>query len=670
MDLQILAIAVAVIILIVAAISLFLIYGNRERSFEEVYGERRGLNILLDDGVADSSTTKTGKSGASAIIHKDKKKKPTKDAKKEPSPSLKVEETIAENVVVPPVAAAEESTTTAPSRKKRANKKDKNSDMEEKVQNVKQAAEEEIIVNNVETAPEATVVEEKEEIVVVQEVVQSQQPAEKTVLPKKKKQKVVNVEKSNESQPKQSSIDATDSDNTPINVAMKRLNVNPLTPDQLEIVANFYMERSVVPQMDGPTEQSFLKKIDEKERALTQEKQRVVTTLQTISNLNQELIAERQRNSGLERSFKEQLNLIQTENQQLNQQLRDCQAQMATKMQRYHQMETDIRKIDTHHAQEIQALREDAQRKIHTLQQECLHHNLLVQKQEGELKQLRDLQEATVSQQVLESKNALMLKEQEYSKLEDELKSLRLEYATSEQESTNFKRKYEEELEQLRKMQAAENWAKQEIDRSNKQIEELKQAFQIECSKLEKIREQSEQEWTEKIRQKDQMLNKNDAAIRQLEEENSKLAAQLTNCKQMPDNSEVMKQLETSLSIKDQEGVIIDVNGKLNGVQENGGDDRRKQEDAETYYVDFEWDPVIEGRMPQKSVQVTGSFDNWTERTSLSRSNFDTFKGRLKLPKGNYEFKFIIDEHAWLCSKKYPMIGLHGSENNTVTIDH
>ena len=66
---------------------------------------------------------------------------------------------------------------------------------------------------------------------------------------------------------------------------------------------------------------------------------------------------------------------------------------------------------------------------------------------------------------------------------------------------------------------------------------------------------------------------------------------------------------------------------------------------------------------------ITGSFVNWDKFYNLVfNSETGHFEYNVNLPKGNYEFKFIIDG-TWRCSKYYPIVrDRNGNANNYIEV--
>ena len=67
-----------------------------------------------------------------------------------------------------------------------------------------------------------------------------------------------------------------------------------------------------------------------------------------------------------------------------------------------------------------------------------------------------------------------------------------------------------------------------------------------------------------------------------------------------------------------------------------------------------------------KEVFITGSFCEWDKRLKMHKNKYNIFDIELLLPKGKYEFKFIVD-NIWRCSSNYPQImDDRGNNNNFI----
>ncbi len=69
-------------------------------------------------------------------------------------------------------------------------------------------------------------------------------------------------------------------------------------------------------------------------------------------------------------------------------------------------------------------------------------------------------------------------------------------------------------------------------------------------------------------------------------------------------------------------------------------------------------------------VVLSGSFNNWSENADLMKKDeTGTWKKIKMLPKGTYEYKFIVDG-TWTCDPNCPDIvrDAQGSENNMIVV--
>ena len=64
-----------------------------------------------------------------------------------------------------------------------------------------------------------------------------------------------------------------------------------------------------------------------------------------------------------------------------------------------------------------------------------------------------------------------------------------------------------------------------------------------------------------------------------------------------------------------------------------------------------------------KEVFITGSFLEWNKRLKMHKNKNNIFEVELFLPKGKYEFKFIVDG-SWKCSSNYQQIKDDRGNNN------
>jgi hypothetical protein len=62
-------------------------------------------------------------------------------------------------------------------------------------------------------------------------------------------------------------------------------------------------------------------------------------------------------------------------------------------------------------------------------------------------------------------------------------------------------------------------------------------------------------------------------------------------------------------------------------------------------------------------VFITGSFCEWNKRLKMNKNKNNIFEVELFIPKGKYEFKFIVDG-SWRCSSNYKQIKDDRGNNN------
>ena len=106
-------------------------------------------------------------------------------------------------------------------------------------------------------------------------------------------------------------------------------------------------------------------------------------------------------------------------------------------------------------------------------------------------------------------------------------------------------------------------------------------------------------------------------------------------------------------------------NTNTNNNNNNGNSNIQQPIKEETLYpIKIEWK---EGGSEHL---ITGNFLNWNIFYSLVfNSETGNYEYNINLPKGNYEFKFIIDG-AWRCSKYYPIIrDRNGNANNYIEVN-
>ena len=68
-------------------------------------------------------------------------------------------------------------------------------------------------------------------------------------------------------------------------------------------------------------------------------------------------------------------------------------------------------------------------------------------------------------------------------------------------------------------------------------------------------------------------------------------------------------------------------------------------------------------------VYITGTFCDWKEQFQMIKNENNFFEKKLNIPKGKYEFKFIVDR-VWKCSTYYPQKqDVRGINNNYIDTD-
>ncbi|GBG77020.1 hypothetical protein CBR_g23347 [Chara braunii] len=70
---------------------------------------------------------------------------------------------------------------------------------------------------------------------------------------------------------------------------------------------------------------------------------------------------------------------------------------------------------------------------------------------------------------------------------------------------------------------------------------------------------------------------------------------------------------------------------------------------------------------PAIDVELAGSFNGWTQRFKMKKSEDGVFSVTLQLYPGRYEMKFIVDGH-WRIDRCRPISYIGGHENNSLTV--
>ena len=110
-------------------------------------------------------------------------------------------------------------------------------------------------------------------------------------------------------------------------------------------------------------------------------------------------------------------------------------------------------------------------------------------------------------------------------------------------------------------------------------------------------------------------------------------------------------------------GITPDYNNiSDNNIENDNNNNNNTQNKISTK---FEW------REGGEEVLITGSFCEWNEKFNMNKNNSNGFfELKILLPKGKYEFKFVVDG-VWRCSNNYPQINDNrGNVNNYIDIDN
>jgi hypothetical protein len=78
---------------------------------------------------------------------------------------------------------------------------------------------------------------------------------------------------------------------------------------------------------------------------------------------------------------------------------------------------------------------------------------------------------------------------------------------------------------------------------------------------------------------------------------------------------------------------------------------------------------IFEWKYPAETAYVTGSWCNWIEKIPLILTNGQWVSKGIPLPRGNHQYKFIIDEDKWYFDIQVPhYTSSDGTTNNFITI--
>jgi len=89
------------------------------------------------------------------------------------------------------------------------------------------------------------------------------------------------------------------------------------------------------------------------------------------------------------------------------------------------------------------------------------------------------------------------------------------------------------------------------------------------------------------------------------------------------------------------------------------GENTNQKDEIVRIPVTFEWDNG------GNNVYVTGSFCNWKQFFLMKKDENGKFNLSLNLPKGNYQYKFKVD-NEWKYNEKYPICNETGFINNYI----
>ena len=116
-------------------------------------------------------------------------------------------------------------------------------------------------------------------------------------------------------------------------------------------------------------------------------------------------------------------------------------------------------------------------------------------------------------------------------------------------------------------------------------------------------------------------------------------------------------------------GLLIEEDLKLKGKKQESDSDEEVNEDSDTtstlaakIRTKFEW------KEGGQEVLIAGSFTNWKEKLKMIKNNDGNFEIELFLPKGKYQFKFVVDG-IWKCSNNILQEkDARGIKNNVIEV--
>ena len=143
-------------------------------------------------------------------------------------------------------------------------------------------------------------------------------------------------------------------------------------------------------------------------------------------------------------------------------------------------------------------------------------------------------------------------------------------------------------------------------------------------------------------------------------------------------NNITIKNNDNSNNIKNDEesnksfSEFINTNSSYYGIITDSS--RMEEQNVQNSVNENSIDKSLENKVPTKfewkeggdNVLLTGSFCNWNQKFVLNKNNSTNFfEIILYLPKGTYQFKFIVDD-IWKCSIYYPIISDDNNNDNNI----
>ena len=91
-----------------------------------------------------------------------------------------------------------------------------------------------------------------------------------------------------------------------------------------------------------------------------------------------------------------------------------------------------------------------------------------------------------------------------------------------------------------------------------------------------------------------------------------------------------------------------------------------KNENQEDKINEIKIPTLFEWKEGGNDIIITGSFCGWKDRFAMSKNEKNNFyELKLYLPKGEYQFKFIVD-NIWKCSNFYPTVTDQNNNTNNI----